>query len=67
MKKHGPSVNMVSPGQTAHAEGANIQSPEERDRPSERDAGDELATSLAMMHATLESTADAILVTDEAD
>lgn len=28
---------------------------------------DELATSLAMMHATLESTTDAILVTDEAN
>src|SRR6516162_7535895 len=27
----------------------------------------ELATSLAMMHATLESTTDAILVTDEAN
>jgi len=30
-------------------------------------AADELATSLAMMHATLESTTDAILVTDEAN
>jgi PAS domain-containing protein len=57
----------VSPDEAAHAGGINVQSPEERDRPSERDAGDKLATSLAMMHATLESTTDAILVTDEAN
>src|SRR5499425_644279 len=31
------------------------------------DGADELATALAMMHATLESTTDAILVTDEAN
>jgi serine phosphatase RsbU (regulator of sigma subunit)/PAS domain-containing protein len=38
--------------------------------PDNRDAAlhaDELATSLAMMHATLESTTDAILVTDESN
>jgi PAS domain-containing protein len=51
MKDHNLSANVVSASQTATAE----------------PGADELATALAMMHATLESTTDAILVTDEAN
>ena len=57
MKNYGLSANAVSALQ--HAE---VQPAEQVDR-----GADELATSLAMMHATLESTTDAILVTDEAN
>ncbi len=57
MKDHSLSANAVSPGEGAFAKSAG---------PSSVDA-DELTTALAIMHATLESTTDAILVTDEAN
>jgi len=57
MKNYGLSANAVSALQRAE-----VQPAEQVDRDA-----DELATSLAMMHATLESTTDAILVTDEAN
>ncbi len=41
--------------------------PEDSDKSGAVQPADDLATSLAMMHATLESTTDAILVTDEAN
>jgi PAS domain S-box-containing protein len=68
MKDHGFSANVVSAGQPAHAEGASVQGAAEAHRSAggEHNA-DQLATALAMMHATLESTTDAILVTDEAN
>ena len=67
MKDHA-SANVVSAGQPAHAEGASVQGAAEahRSEGGEHNA-DQLATALAMMHATLESTTDAILVTDEAN
>ncbi|HXI75162.1 MAG TPA: PAS domain S-box protein, partial [Pyrinomonadaceae bacterium] len=66
MKDHGPSANVVSAGQGLHAEALSAQKREEAHRAVTGGPGtDELATALAMMHATLESTTDAILVTDE--
>ena len=62
MKNYGPSANAVSALQRA-----DLQPTEQVDRGAGEHATDELATSLAMMHATLESTTDAILVTDEAN
>jgi hypothetical protein len=62
MKDYGFSANVVSVGQSVHAEGAILPSPEEAHKSAGREhSGDELATALAMMHATLESTTDAIL------
>ena len=57
MKDHSFSANAVSPGEGAFAKSA---------RPNSVDT-DDLTTALAIMHATLESTTDAILVTDEAN
>ena len=57
MKDHSLSANAVSPGEGAFAKSA---------RPNSVDT-DDLTTALAIMHATLESTTDAILVTDEAN
>lgn len=54
---------MVSAGQAGHAARTKIEPVD----PTNTDAGDESTTSLAMMHAVLESTTDAILVTDEAN
>ena len=65
MKDYGLSANVVSAGQGQQADSA--QSPNEAQRVSGARGADELATALAMMHATLESTTDAILVTDEAN
>ena len=65
MKDYGLSPNVVSAGQGQQAE--NTQAPNEAQRVSGVQGADELATALAMMHATLESTTDAILVTDEAN
>ena len=59
MKDYALSADMLSPDRPAKAEGPSVN------RGAAEHAGDELATSLAMMHATLESTTDAILVTDE--
>src|SRR4029453_3964214 len=68
MKDYSLSANDVSPGPGPHTEGPSTQKTEKRQRGAsgEHDA-EELATALAMMHATLESTTDAILVTDEAN
>jgi len=57
MKDHSLSANAMSPGEGAFAKSA---------RPNSVDT-DDLTTALAIMHATLESTTDAILVTDEAN
>ena len=68
MKDHNLSANVVSAGQGPHAENLRAQRPKEAHRGVSGEPGaDELATALAMMHATLESTTDAILVTDEAN
>ena len=67
MKDHNLSANVVSAEQGPHAENLRAQRPKEAHRGVSSEPGaDELATALAMMHATLESTTDAILVTDEA-
>jgi PAS domain S-box-containing protein len=68
MKDYGLSANVVSAGQSAHAETDSVQRLQDPQQAEIReDSGNELATALAMMHATLESTTDAILVTDEAN
>src|SRR5512132_2773281 len=68
MKDHGLSTNVVSAGQGPQAESLSAQGPKEAHRSVSGEQGaDELATALAMMQATLESTTDAILVTDEAN
>ena len=68
MKDHGLSTNVVSAGQGPQAESLSAQRPKEAHSGVSGEQGaDELATALAMMHATLESTTDAILVTDEAN
>ena len=68
MKDYGLSANVVSAGQGPQAESLSAQRPKEAHRSVSGEQGaDELATALAMMHATLESTTDAILVTDEAN
>ena len=66
MKDQNVSTNVVSAGQGLHVEDSSAQKREEVRRGVSGEQGaDELATALAMMHATLESTTDAILVTDE--
>jgi len=68
MKDHGFSENVVSAGQSERAEGVILPGPEEPHKSAGGEPNaDELASALAMMHATLESTTDAILVTDEAN
>ena len=68
MKDDNLSANVVSAGHGVHAERSSAQTREEaRKSVGGEPRGDELATALAMMHATLESTTDAILVTDEAN
>src|SRR6478735_6017126 len=68
MKDYGLSADVVSAGQDPQAESVSAQRPDEAHRGVSGEQGaDELATALAMMHATLESTTDAILVTDEAN
>lgn len=68
MKDHGFSENVVSAGQSERAEGVILPGTGEPHKSAGGEPGaDELATALAMMHATLESTTDAILVTDEAN
>ena len=66
MKDHGLSTNVVSAGQGPQATSLSVQRPKDSGVSGEQGA-DELATALAIMHATLESTTDAILVTDEAN
>ena len=68
MKDYGLSGNVVSAGQGPQAESLSAQRPKEAHSGLSGEQGaDELATALAIMHATLESTTDAILVTDEAN
>ena len=68
MKDYGLYANVVSAGQRTPAQNTSSQSSEQTRAPiGGEHAADELATALAMMHATLESTTDAILVTDEAN
>ena len=67
MKDHGLSANVVSAGQGPQAESLSAQRPKAHSGVSGEQGADELATALAIMHATLESTTDAILVTDEAN
>lgn len=68
MKDHNLSADVVSAGRGLHAEDSSAEKREEAHRGVSGGPGaDELATALAMMHATLESTTDAILVTDEAN
>jgi PAS domain S-box-containing protein len=68
MEDYGLSANVVSAGQGPQAESLSAQGPKEAHRSVSGEQGaDELATALAMMQATLESTTDAILVTDEAN
>jgi PAS domain S-box-containing protein len=68
MKDYGLSANVVSAGQVPPAESLSAQRPPEAHRGvSDEQGADELATALAIMHATLESTTDAILVTDQAN
>jgi PAS domain S-box-containing protein len=66
MENYGLSENLVSADDARLTDGTNLQSAEV-DRGAAEHTRDELAASLAMMHATLESTTDAILVTDEAN
>jgi PAS domain S-box-containing protein len=63
MNDYGFSANVVSAGRLSPAKRAKAQQAHERG--GGEHTADELATALAMMHATLESTTDAILVTDE--
>ena len=68
MKEHRISPNVVSTSARAEEEGPSVQVPEEDQKPADGEhTANELATALAMVHATLESTTDAILVTDEAN
>ena len=64
MKDSDLSADLVSAGERTTAENTSSQTSE---RTRAEHTADELATALAMMHATLESTTDAILVTDEAN
>src|SRR3954466_5220704 len=66
MENYGLSENLVSADDARLTDGTNLQSAEV-DRGAAEHTRDELAASLAMVHATLESTTDAILVTDEAN
>ncbi len=68
MKDYGLSANVVSAGQGPQAESSSAKRSKEAHRSVSGEQGtDELATALAIMHATLESTTDAILVTDQAN
>ena len=67
MKEDNVSANVVSARQGVHAERSSAETREEAHNGLDGEPrADEVATALAMMHATLESTTDAILVTDEA-
>lgn len=68
MKDHNLSANVVSAGKGQHTQGLSTEVREEEHKGVSGESGaDELATALAVMHATLESTTDAILVTDDAN
>jgi PAS domain S-box-containing protein len=66
MKDHDLPANVISVGQSSHAENASDQQLQEAHQRADGELQtDELTTALAIMHATLESTTDAILVTDQ--
>ncbi len=65
MKDHGMSTDNVSSTLETRGKGANAQMPDQLHQYSGEHSADGLSAALAMMHATLESTTDAILVTDE--
>jgi PAS domain-containing protein len=67
MKNYGISADSLSSAQPAHPKERNPKNRDQANGAVGEHTGDELATSLAMMHATLESTTDAIVVTDEAN
>jgi PAS domain S-box-containing protein len=68
MEDHGLSADVVSAGRGSPADSLSTQKSGEAQRRSGGEQRvDELATALAMMHAVLESTTDALLVTDEAN
>ncbi|MFL6501537.1 MAG: GAF domain-containing SpoIIE family protein phosphatase [Candidatus Udaeobacter sp.] len=68
MKEDNLSADVVSTRQNLHAERSSARTREDTHAGEGGEpCADELATALAMMHATLESTTDAILVTDEAN
>ena len=55
MKDYGFSADVVSAGQSAHAEDAILPGPEAHKSADGEHNADQLATALAMMQATLES------------
>jgi PAS domain S-box-containing protein len=66
MKDHDLPANVISVGQSSHAEKASDQQLQEAHQRADGELNtDELTTALAIMHSTLESTTDAILVTDQ--
>src|SRR5262245_60723644 len=67
MEEYDLSANVVSAGQGQRAESLSAPKPDETRTGGDAQGADELATALAIMHAALESTTDAILVTDEAN
>jgi len=67
MEDYDLSANVVSAGQGQRAESLSVPGPNETRPVSSAQDTDELAAALAIMHATLESTTDGILVTDEAN
>ena len=67
MKDHGISTSNASSTLRARTTDANVQSRDQLQQLPGKHSADELSAALAMMHATFESTTDAILVTDEAN
>src|SRR5215831_10283525 len=68
MKDYDLSANFVSATQSPGTGNASAEHLQQADaRTGAEYTADELATALAMVHATLESTTDAILVTDQAN
>src|SRR5262245_40696980 len=65
MKDNTVSADVVPAGQSRQAE--DTQKPNDSSGLSGEQGADELAGALAIMHAALESTTDAILVVDEAN
>jgi len=65
MKNHGVGATGVSSTQQAHAKGADVLRAHQSEQNLDDHSANELATSVLVMHATLECTTDAIVVTDE--
>jgi PAS domain S-box-containing protein len=64
MKNHGLGATAVSTQET-HVKSADVQKVRQSPRNLDDEGANELATSIVAMHATLECTTDAIVVTDE--